>query len=110
MADWEKVAEVGEVPDNDMREIEAYGERLVLANIAGHYHVFGAWCPHVGTSLAMGYLNEHVVTCFAHLWRFDVRDGAIVYPPMQGVSRGYDLPSYPVRVEGNDILVGPRQR
>jgi nitrite reductase/ring-hydroxylating ferredoxin subunit len=50
-----------------------------------------------------------VVTCFAHLWRFDVRDGKIVYPPMTGVARGYDLPSYPVRVEGSDILVGPRQ-
>ena len=49
------------------------------------------------------------MTCFAHLWRFDVRDGKIVYPPMADVARGYDLPSYPVRVEGSDILVGPRQ-
>ena len=34
MAEWEKVAEVGEVPPGDMREIEAYGERLVLAPAA----------------------------------------------------------------------------
>lgn len=54
-------------------------------------------------------LGEYV-TCFAHLWRFDVRDGSIVYPAMQGVAAGYNLPSYPVRVDGSDILVGPRQR
>ncbi len=110
MADWEKAAEVGEVAPGDMREIEAHGQRLVLANVEGSYYVFGAWCSHVGTSLALGYLNEHVVTCFAHLWRFDVRDGSILYPAMQGVARGYGLPTYPVRVEGEDILVGPRER
>ena len=111
MAEWEKVAEVGDVPAGDMREVETHSERLVLANVGGSYYAFGAWCTHVGTSLAMGYLHDDcTVTCFAHLWRFDVRDGHIVYPPMQGVARGYDLPSYSVRVEGQDILVGPRQR
>jgi nitrite reductase/ring-hydroxylating ferredoxin subunit len=110
MGEWEKVAEVGDVPENDMREVEAHGERLVLANVGGTYYAFGAWCPHVGTSLALGYLRDHTVTCFAHLWRFDVRDGRILYPPMEGVARGYDLPVYAVRVEGRDILVGPRQR
>jgi nitrite reductase/ring-hydroxylating ferredoxin subunit len=110
MADWEKVADVGEVPPGELREIEAQGERLVLANVDGTYYAFGAWCPHVGTSLALGYLDGHVVTCFAHLWRFDVRDGRILYPPMEGVARGYNLPTYPVRVEGRDILVGPRER
>ena len=110
MGDWEQVAEVGEVPAGEMREIEAFGERLVLANADGTYHVFGAWCPHVGTSLALGYLNDCIVTCFAHLWRFDVRDGSILYPAMQGVARGYTLPTYPVRVEGSAILVGPRER
>jgi nitrite reductase/ring-hydroxylating ferredoxin subunit len=110
LEEWERVAEVGEVDPGDMREIEAHGERLVLANVDGTYYAFGAWCTHVGTSLALGYLHEHVVTCFAHLWRFDVRDGRIVYPPLEGVAHGYSLPSYAVRVEGNDVLVGPRQR
>src|SRR6478735_4840168 len=53
MADWEKVGVVGDVPTGDMREIEAHGERLVLANLDGTYYAFGAWCTHVGTSLAM---------------------------------------------------------
>ena len=108
-AGWEQVAAVGDVPTGDLKEVEAHGERLVLANVEGAYYAVSAWCTHVGTSLAFGYLHEHVVTCFAHLWRFDVRDGKIVYPPMTGVARGYDLVSYPVRVEGTAILVGPRQ-
>jgi nitrite reductase (NADH) small subunit/3-phenylpropionate/trans-cinnamate dioxygenase ferredoxin subunit len=108
MAEWEKVAEVGEVPLGDMREIEAHGERLALANVDGTYYAFGAWCPHVGTSLALGYLSDCTVTCFAHLWRFDVRDGKILFPQFQGVAQGYNLPCYSVRVEGQDILVGPR--
>ena len=110
MAEWERVAAVAEVGPGELREIEAHGARLVLANVDGTYYAFGAWCPHIGTSLALGYLDEHVVTCFAHLWRFDVRDGSIVYPRLQGIAQGYNLPSYPVRVEERDILVGPRQR
>ena len=43
-------------------------------------------------------------------WEFDARDGRILYPQMEGIARGYNLPSYPVRVETKDILVGPRAR
>src|SRR5204863_9596654 len=109
IAAWNKVSEEDDVHTSDLHEIEAHGERIVHANVEGTYYAIGAWCTHIGTSLAMGYLHEHVVTCFAHLWRFDVRDGRIVYPPMEGVARGYDLASYPVRVEGSEIFVGPRR-
>jgi nitrite reductase (NADH) small subunit len=33
-------------------------------------------CPHRGTSLATGLFRGTTITCPAHLWRFDVRDGS----------------------------------
>ena len=39
-----------------------------------------------------------------------MRDGTILYRQFQGVAHVYNLPSYPVRVEGTDILVGPHER
>jgi 3-phenylpropionate/trans-cinnamate dioxygenase ferredoxin component len=74
--------------------------------VAGTVYALSAWCPHQGTSLALGRINEHTVTCFAHLWTFDVRTGEPIWPPMARVARGYKLRTYPVRVEDGEILVG----
>lgn len=71
-----------------------------------------AWCTHQGTSLALGRLNQeaHALTCFAHLWSFDVRTGEPIWPPMAKVARGFRLRVFPVRIEGDDIYVSPDPR
>lgn len=78
---------------------------LVLANVDGQIHALSGWCTHMGTALALGRLSGPTLTCWAHLWSFDVRSGEPVWPPIARIAPGYRLRVYPVRLEGEDILV-----
>ena len=56
-------------------------------------------CPHMGASLSGGCLENDIVTCPWHAWRFRVTDGTWVDNPR--VKTG----CYPVRVVGDDVQV-----
>ncbi|NIS29925.1 MAG: Rieske 2Fe-2S domain-containing protein, partial [Actinobacteria bacterium] len=68
------------------------------------FHAVGDECTHEYASLSEGELQENVVECPLHSSQFDVTTGEVQFPPADE-----DLPVYAVRVEGDDILVGPRQ-
>jgi nitrite reductase (NADH) small subunit/3-phenylpropionate/trans-cinnamate dioxygenase ferredoxin subunit len=53
----------------------------------------------MGASLAGGYVENGVVTCPWHAWRFRVTDGTWADNPRVKIG------SYPIRIEGDDILV-----
>jgi nitrite reductase/ring-hydroxylating ferredoxin subunit len=56
-------------------------------------------CPHLGGILSYGFLDDNVITCPLHMWEFDVKTGKCVWPEQER------LPTYLVKVEGEDILV-----
>ena len=91
-------------------EVEIGDEVLLLSHLESGFHAVSAWCTHQGTSLALGTLSGTVVQCWAHLWRFDVRNGDPIWPPMAKVAPGYRLRVHEVRVEGTDVLVSPIPR
>jgi nitrite reductase (NADH) small subunit/3-phenylpropionate/trans-cinnamate dioxygenase ferredoxin subunit len=62
-------------------------------------HVIDDTCPHMGASLGSGFVENGNVTCPWHFWRFRLADGAWADNPRMGVA------CYPVRVEGDDVLV-----
>ena len=51
--------------------------------------------------MSKGYLEEDVVKCPLHNSRFNVRTGEALEDPAEE-----NLRTYPVRIEGRDILVG----
>ncbi|MDP6596298.1 MAG: Rieske 2Fe-2S domain-containing protein [Candidatus Poribacteria bacterium] len=70
-----------------------------IYNVDGEYFAIDDVCPHMGGALHHGWLDECVVSCPLHMWEFDVKTGKSVWPD------DVDLASYPVKVEGDDILV-----
>jgi len=102
------VARTEDVPEGSFTEVEIPDEVLILANIEGVFYAVSAWCTHQGTSLALGQLAGSVLTCWAHLWRYDVRTGEPVWPPIARVAPGYRLRTYPVRVVGDTVYVSRR--
>ena len=105
-----RVASVEGVPPGSFTEVEIDDQVFILANVEGSYYAVSAWCTHQGTSLALGALDGSTLRCYAHLWRFDVRDGEPVWPAMAKVARGYCLRTYPVRVEGPDVMLSTHHR
>lgn len=96
---WFKVAQVAECPPGEARELVA-GDRIVaLFNVAGAFFALDGVCPHQGGPLGKGTLRGCVVTCPWHGWQFDVRDG------QHQASAALRHPCFPVKIEGDDVLV-----
>jgi 3-phenylpropionate/trans-cinnamate dioxygenase ferredoxin component len=100
MAEWVKVGEVGSPPEGEVKVIMPRAKRIALANVDGAYYAIDDVCTHDGGPLDQGEVFEHQIECPRHGARFDVRTGkALTLPAI------FPIKTYPVRVEGNDILV-----
>jgi nitrite reductase (NADH) small subunit/3-phenylpropionate/trans-cinnamate dioxygenase ferredoxin subunit len=77
---------------------------VAVFHIKGEYFAINDFCPHMGASLAGGYVEEGTVTCPWHAWRFQVRDGTWCDNPR------IKTESFEVRVVGNDIQVRVPER
>ena len=99
MAEFVKVATTDELQSGEVKAVRVGDARVCLANVDGNYFAVDDTCPHVGGSLGEGFLHEGRVTCPWHGWSFDVTSGACATVP------GAKVSCFPVRVEGEDILV-----
>ncbi len=100
MAEFVRVASVGDVPPGEMTTVEVGGAEIVVANVNGEFVAFQAECTHRGGPLGEGLLEGGIVECPFHAGRFDVRTGAVVSPPPTE-----PIKTYPVQVDGDDIKV-----
>lgn len=75
-------------------------EILLVALPGGVIQAFQGLCPHQDIALAEGALEPGLIVYRAHLWQFDAATGDGVNP------RECNLARYPVRIGGEDILVG----
>ena len=66
----------------------------------GQYFAIDDLCPHMGASLADGYVEDGVVSCPWHAWRFRVCDGTWCDNPKIKIDK------FEVRVVGEEIQVG----
>lgn len=103
-----KAADTAELPENQMIMVTVSGKEVLLANVDGSYYAISNKCSHLGGSLVKGSLRGGVVTCPKHGAQFDVKTGQAVESAKLGfIKMGVkDVASYPVKVEGSDILVG----
>ncbi|MEZ6073020.1 MAG: Rieske 2Fe-2S domain-containing protein [Pirellulales bacterium] len=98
-ADFVTVAKVGEIAPGSGGTFKV-GERLVAVfNNDGEYLAIDDLCPHMGASLGAGYIDEGVVACPWHAWRFKICDGTWCDNPRVKID------SFEVRVQGEEIQV-----
>lgn len=97
---FHKVCTLDEVWEGEMTEVEIGEHEVLLVGVeGGDVRAYQAACPHQDIPLCEGKFDGKVLTCRAHQWTFDARTG-------QGLNPGdCRLASYPVRIEGNDVLV-----
>ena len=100
MADFQKVARVEEIPSGQGKVVEIAGRKIALFNVGGKFHAVDNTCLHRGGPLGEGHLQDKVVNCPWHHWGFDVTTGVCETNP------DFKLETFPVKVEGEEILVG----
>lgn len=96
-----KIGKVDELRPGSMKRVDIDGRRMLLANVNGRFCATDDTCTHEDASLSTGSLRGELVKCPLHGSRFNVCTGEALEEPAE-----QNLKTYPVRVEGDNILVG----
>jgi nitrite reductase (NADH) small subunit len=99
MAEFQTVCRAEELPEGESRTVELGGKLIALFHHEGQYFAIDDVCPHMGTSLGGGYVEDGIVTCPWHAWRFRLADGAWADNPRLKIG------CYPVRLENGVIQI-----
>lgn len=96
---FQKAAKVENLWSGEMLGVEVNGERVLLVNVDNRIYAYADSCPHQKSRLSEGALADKILRCATHHWEFDVCAGSGVNP------QNTCLKVFPIRVEGDDILV-----
>src|SRR5258708_2823716 len=99
MPEFRRVCSVGDVPEGEGKTVEVNGKLIAVFCTGGQYHAIDDTCPHMGASLSGGYVENGIVTCPWHAWRFRLADGTWADNPRIKIGH------HAVRVEDDAILV-----
>ena len=99
--DWIRIAATGQLQDDEALAVAVGEVRIALYRSEGEYFATENVCTHAFALLSDGFLEDGCIECPLHQARFDIRTGkALCAPATQ------DVRTYPVKVDGEDILVG----
>ncbi|MFO1433721.1 MAG: non-heme iron oxygenase ferredoxin subunit [Candidatus Competibacteraceae bacterium] len=94
------LAKTTDLKPGTLRCVRVQGRRILLANVDGRFYATDDTCTHEDASLSLGALKGEWVKCPLHGSRFNVRTGEVMEEPAEE-----PLKTYPVRIEGDTILV-----
>ncbi len=99
MAQTLRIGKSSDVPEGGAKAFEAAGRKIAVFRSGGALHAMDGVCPHRGGPLGEGTVENGIVACPWHAWRFDVRTGRCLNLPEGGQT------CFPVREEGGEIVV-----
>lgn len=99
MTEFHTVCRVEDLTEGDGKTVEVAGKLLAVFFVRGQYYAIDDVCPHMGASLGSGYVEDGIVTCPWHAWRFRLADGAWADNPRLKIG------CYPVRIENGAVQV-----
>ena len=100
MTEFVKVAKVGDLPPGERMFYDFEDVTVTVFNVDGKFYCIEDVCTHDGGPVGDGNLFEFCIECPRHGALFDIRDGSVVSMPAV-----VPVPTYEVKVEGDDILV-----
>ena len=99
MAEFVSAAKVSEIPPGNGKSVEINGTPIAIFNVNGTFYAINDTCAHAGGPLGEGFLEDTIVTCPWHGWKYDVTSGQSTVVPSAKVD------SFQVKVEGDEIKV-----
>ena len=104
MHEFQRVIDVGDVPDPGKTLVEVEGDMVALFHVEGRWYAIDDVCTHDGGPLADGELRDHKISCPRHGAKFDIRTGAALTMPAVRPTRSHE-----VKVEDGGVWVRLRE-
>ncbi|MDO9403784.1 MAG: non-heme iron oxygenase ferredoxin subunit [Polaromonas sp.] len=97
---WTCVAQTAALQDDDVLPLVLGGKEVALFRVEGEFFATSNVCTHQYALLSDGFCENGQVECPLHQASFDIRTGEAQCAPAREPLR-----IYPVKVEGDDVLV-----
>ncbi|HEV3379818.1 MAG TPA: non-heme iron oxygenase ferredoxin subunit [Trebonia sp.] len=92
---------LSDVPQDGPLAVELAGEPVAVVRAGGEVFAIRDVCSHAEVPLSEGEVDGCTIECWLHGSRFDLRTGKPT-----GMPATEPVPVYPVKIEGDDVLVG----
>ncbi len=97
-ARWTRTIPVTEIPEGGARTLKRGGKQIAVFRAGEQVHAVDNRCPHEGYPLASGTVQDGILTCEWHNWKFRLCDGVCEMG-------GEDVQHYPARVEDGVVWI-----
>jgi nitrite reductase/ring-hydroxylating ferredoxin subunit len=95
---WIPVIEVNKLKENSLRLVLLKGLPVLLVRkTADEIYALSNKCPHMACPLNSGVLEEYILKCPCHGWRFDIRTGEMLE------AKEIKIPLYEWQIAGSQI-------
>jgi 3-phenylpropionate/trans-cinnamate dioxygenase ferredoxin component len=98
---WTKVCTLSQLEEESAIGVEVGAEQVCVARSNGQVYALRDVCSHADIPLSEGEVDEGTVECWLHGSRFDLSTGM-----PDGLPANRPVPTFPVKVEGDDVLIG----
>ena len=94
---WHPVWAADQLPPGTAQSVKLMGEEFTLyRGSGGAVHAVGQRCPHRGTILSVGWVEDDCIRCLYHGWKYDATGQCIEQPGEgAGFAEKVTIPSYP---------------
>ncbi len=99
MSEFHTVCKAAEVVEGEGKTVSLNNKLIAVFRVGGQLYAIDDVCPHMGASLSGGYVENHIVTCPWHAWRFRLTDGVWADNPRIKIG------CYSVREVGDDVQI-----
>ena len=106
MADFEAVLKVSDLGPGEVAKVQYGVADILVGNVGGSFFAVGSTCPHAEMPIVedRADLDGETVECEWHGSLFNVTTGAV-----EGGPAVLPVQKFAVKVEGDDIFVGPAE-
>jgi 3-phenylpropionate/trans-cinnamate dioxygenase ferredoxin component len=91
---------LSDLPEEGAIRVDLGGVPICVARSGGQVYAISDICSHADVSLSEGDVEDGSIECWLHGSTFDLRTGK-----PSGLPATRPVPTYPVTVEGDDVLV-----
>ena len=103
-ASFQRAVALSELEEDTPQRVELSGVPVSVIRTQGQVYAINDICSHANVSLSEGEVEDCQIECWLHGSSFDLRTGKPSGPPATR-----PVPVYPVKIEGDDVLVSVTQ-